>query len=59
MSSQCYWHSHDDELVRIVKGEQTLMTQAGEELLRAGDCAAFRRGDPDGHCLTGQGAGDR
>jgi len=23
-----------------------------EELLRAGDCAAFRRGDPDGHHLV-------
>lgn len=27
------------------------MTDAGEELLRAGECAAFRHGDPYGHHL--------
>ena len=30
----------------------TLITDAGEEVLRAGDCAAFRRGEPDGHHLV-------
>jgi uncharacterized cupin superfamily protein len=29
-----------------------LVTDAGEETLRAGDCAAFKRGDPDGHHLV-------
>jgi len=50
-SSQRHWHSHDDEFVWILEGELTLVTDAGEETLRPGDCAAFRRGDPDGHCL--------
>jgi len=50
-SSQRHWHSHEDELVWVLEGELTLVTDAGEELLRAGDCAAFRRGDPDGHHL--------
>jgi uncharacterized cupin superfamily protein len=50
-SSQRHWHTHEDEFVWIVEGELTLVTGAGEETLRAGDCAAFRRGDPDGHCL--------
>lgn len=50
-SSQRHWHSHEDEFVWVVEGELTLVTDAGEELLRAGDCAAFRRGDPDGHHL--------
>jgi uncharacterized cupin superfamily protein len=50
-SSQRHWHSHDDEFVWILEGELTLVTDAGEEILRPGDCAAFRRGDPDGHCL--------
>jgi uncharacterized cupin superfamily protein len=50
-SSQRHWHSHEDELVWVLEGELTLVTDAGEEVLRAGDCAAFRRGDPDGHHL--------
>jgi hypothetical protein len=29
--------------------ELTLVTNSGEELLRAGDCAAFQRGVDDGH----------
>ena len=51
-SSQRHWHSHEDEFVWVVDGELTLITDAGEEILRAGDCAAFRRGDPDGHHLV-------
>jgi uncharacterized cupin superfamily protein len=51
-SSQRHWHTHEDEFVWIIDGELTLVTDAGEELLRAGDCAAFRRGDPDGHHLV-------
>ena len=27
------------------------MTDTGAELLRAGDCAGFKAGDTDGHCL--------
>jgi uncharacterized cupin superfamily protein len=50
-SSQRHWHSHEDEFVWVVEGELTLVTDAGEEVLRAGDCAAFRRGDEDGHHL--------
>jgi uncharacterized cupin superfamily protein len=51
-SSQRHWHTHEDEFVWVVDGELTLITDAGEEILRAGDCAAFRRGDPDGHHLV-------
>ena len=51
-SSQRHWHSHEDEFVWVLEGELTLVTDAGEEVLRAGDCAAFRRGDPDGHHLV-------
>ena len=50
-SSQRHWHSHEDELVWVLEGELTLVTDGGEEVLRAGDCAAFRRGDSDGHHL--------
>jgi uncharacterized cupin superfamily protein len=51
-SSQRHWHSHEDEFVWVLEGELTLVTDTGEEVLRAGDCAAFRRGDPDGHHLV-------
>jgi len=51
-SSQRHWHSHEDEFVWLVEGELTLVTDAGEEILRPGDCAAFKAGDPDGHHLV-------
>ena len=50
-SSQRHWHSHEDELVFVLEGEVTLVTDDGEELLQAGDAAAFKAGDPDGHHL--------
>jgi uncharacterized cupin superfamily protein len=36
----------------VLEGELTLVTDGGEEVLRAGDCAAFRAGDSDGHHLV-------
>ena len=51
-SSQRHWHSHEDEFVWVLEGELTLITDLGDEVLRAGDCAAFRRGVPDGHHLV-------
>jgi len=51
-SSQRHWHSHEDEFVWVVEGELTLVTDTGEEILRPGDCAAFKAGDPDGHHLV-------
>jgi len=51
-SSQRHWHSHEDEFVWVVEGELTLITDAGEEVLGPGDCAAFKAGDPDGHHLV-------
>ncbi len=50
-SSQRHWHSNDEEFVFVVEGEVVLVTDAGEEVLRAGDSAGFRAGDPDGHHL--------
>jgi len=51
-SSQRHWHSHEDEFIWVAAGEVVLITDAGEEVLRAGDCAAFKAGDPDGHHLV-------
>lgn len=50
-SSQRHWHTREDEFVYVVAGEVTLVTDGGEELLRAGDAAGFKAGDGDGHCL--------
>src|SRR5215475_4632257 len=50
-SSQRHWHSAEDEFVWVLDGEVTLVTDAGEEVLRAGDCAGFKGGDQNGHCL--------
>jgi uncharacterized cupin superfamily protein len=50
-SSQRHWHTHEDEFVHVLAGEVVLVTDAGEEILRAGDSAGFKAGEPNGHCL--------
>jgi uncharacterized cupin superfamily protein len=50
-SSQRHWHSHEDELIYVVEGELVLVTDAGDEVLQAGDCAGFPAGVADGHHL--------
>ena len=50
-SSQRHWHAHEDEFAYVLDGEVVLVTDAGEESLRAGDCAGFPAGMADGHCL--------
>jgi uncharacterized cupin superfamily protein len=50
-SSQRHWHTAEDEFVYVLEGEVVLVTDAGEEVLRAGDCAGFKAGDPNGHHL--------
>src|SRR6201989_1102527 len=57
-SSQRHWQTASDEFVYVLSGEVTLVTDAGEEVLRAGDCAGFKAGDPDGHCLQNHGTVD-
>jgi uncharacterized cupin superfamily protein len=57
-SSQRHWHSHEDEFVMVVSGELTLVTDEGETLMRAGDCAAFPAGRPNGHHLINRGWGN-
>ncbi len=50
-SSQRHWHAAEDEFVYVLDGEVVLVTDAGEEVLRAGDCAGFKAGIKDGHHL--------
>ncbi len=53
-SSQRHWHARSDEFVYVLAGEVVLVTDAGEEILRAGEAAGFKAGDADGHCLRNQ-----
>jgi uncharacterized cupin superfamily protein len=50
-SSQRHWHTQAEEFVYVLDGEVVLVTECCEEVLHAGDCAAFLSGDPDGHHL--------
>jgi uncharacterized cupin superfamily protein len=50
-SSQRHWHAVEDELLVMLEGELVLVTDAGEQVVRAGQLAAFPAGVPDGHCL--------
>ena len=50
-SSQRHWHTDSDEFVYVLSGEVMLVTDNCEELLRTGDAAGFKAGDPNGHCL--------
>ena len=50
-STQRHWHKKNDEVVVVVSGELVLVTDLGEEVLQAGDCVAFKAGDPNPHHL--------
>jgi uncharacterized cupin superfamily protein len=50
-SSQRHWHTAEDEFVHVLEGEVVLVTDDGEEVLRAGDCAGFKAGESNGHHL--------
>lgn len=49
LSSLRHWHLNEDEFVMVTEGECTLMQDAGETVMRPGDCAAFPAGKTDGH----------
>jgi uncharacterized cupin superfamily protein len=57
-SSQRHWHTHEDELIYVLEGELVLVTDAGEQTMRPGDCATFKMGDPDGHHFINRSEAD-
>jgi uncharacterized cupin superfamily protein len=57
-SSQRHWHTAEDEFVYVLEGEVVLVTDAGEETLRPGDCAGFKAGAEDGHHLQNRSHSD-
>lgn len=57
-SSQRHWHTAEDEFVYVLSGEVVLVTDDGEEVLKAGDSAGFKADDPNGHCLQNRSGRD-
>jgi len=57
-SSQRHWHTAEDEFVYVVEGEVVLVTNDGEQTLRAGDSAGFKCGVADGHQLQNRSSRD-
>ena len=50
-STNRHWHRSNDELVIVVSGELVLVTDEGEEVLRAGDSVGFKAGVENAHHL--------
>jgi uncharacterized cupin superfamily protein len=50
-SSARHWHVLEDEFVYVLEGELVLVTDEGETVLRAGECAGFPKNTPNGHHL--------
>jgi len=46
-----HWHTTQDELIYVLSGELTLITNQGESILSAGQAAGFPAGEPNGHYL--------
>ncbi|MDP1631847.1 MAG: cupin domain-containing protein [Caulobacter sp.] len=57
-SSQRHWHADEDEFVWVVAGEVVLVEDGGETVLRAGDCAAWKAGEANGHHLQNRSGAD-
>ncbi len=57
-SSQRHWHEGEDEFVVMIIGEAILVDDNGRTPMHAGDCAAFAKGDGNGHVLINESATD-
>ena len=57
-SAQRHWHVKEDEFIYVLSGEVVLVTDGGEEVLRAGDAAGFKANEPNGHCLQNRSSQD-
>src|SRR3954470_13262168 len=44
-----HWHTLEDEFVYVLDGEVVLITNDGEQVLHAGDCAGYPAGKRDAH----------
>lgn len=55
-SALLHRHTRQDELVFVLEGEPTLVTDSGEVVLRPGMCAGFRAGGPAHQLVNRSGA---
>ena len=51
-----HWHTLEDEFVWMLEGEVVLVTDAGEQVLRAGMCAGYPAGRRDAHHVVNRSA---
>ncbi len=58
ISSHRHWHSNEDELVYVLQGELTLITDGGEQTIGAGMTVGFPAGIEDGHQLVNRSNAD-
>jgi uncharacterized cupin superfamily protein len=47
-----HWHTREDELVYVLRGELVLVTDDGEQVMRAGDVVGFPGGSQDAHVFV-------
>ena len=47
-----HWHENEDEFVIVLSGEVVLLEGEMETLLKAGECAGFKAGNPVGHHIV-------
>ena len=52
----CHWHTHEEEFVYVLEGEDVLRTDSGEQVLHAGCCAGVPAAAQDGHQLINRSA---
>src|SRR5260221_8960336 len=58
MSALRHAHTSQDEFVYILEGTPTLITDAGETMLKPGMCAGFKAGTGDAHHLVNRSESD-
>ncbi len=57
-SSQRHWHDDEDEFLVMISGEAVLVEEGGRTMLRPGDCAAWPKGNTNGHHLRNESESD-
>ncbi|MBH1999202.1 MAG: cupin domain-containing protein [Sphingomonadaceae bacterium] len=57
-SSQRHWHEDEDEFLVLLAGEAVLVEEGTRTPMRAGDMAAFPKGEANGHHLCNESAAD-
>ena len=57
-SAHRHWHRVEDEFIYVLEGEITMVTNAGETVLKPGMAAGFPANDGDGHHLINRSAAD-